>query len=193
MSRRESIMVLKDTARLEFADPTKTYFKQISYLLQTDNITEATPEEVAMIEAASGKLRANKETYVLRFDRKLFTLAELQAMMNDVNTVEARTIEVVQYPTFVTIADADYEDNVRAYLPDSKYIGEDEVTEVRYKWSEWSTNRRVHRPTVGAVAIPLKSDAGVNIALSDCIRLLEQGHTVEEFNRSTYPAGEGEV
>jgi hypothetical protein len=192
MARRESLMVLKDTARLQFADPTTTYFTKINYLLQTDNIREATPEEVRKIELAGGKLRVNKPTYVLAFDRKLFTLVELQAMLNAVNAIETKILEVVDYPTFVSIADADYRRSVRWYLPNRSVPAEVEGDpDVVVKWNKWTHQRRPHRAIAGVNHIPLKSDSGVWISVTDAIALMEETTpytaTVTEFNGQTFP------
>lgn len=92
--------------------------------------------------------------------------------------------EVVDYPLFVSIADADYQDDVPDYLPGSVQVV-DEV-EVPVTWEDWHLPNSSHRAIDGVNYIPLRAMTGQNLVGSIFTQLVTDGYTVDHF--ANYPS-----
>ena len=92
--------------------------------------------------------------------------------------------EVVDYPLFVSIPDADYQDAVPTFLPGSTQVI-DEV-EVPVTWEDWHLPNSTHRAIDGVNHIPLRAMTGQNLAGSIFSQLVTSGYTVDHF--ANYPS-----
>ena len=175
----KSTLVCKDTALLEFADPANTFFQKIVYMqLRGQSFEELDAAKASRkVDRQFGKIRNNGQAYLIKFDSDLFTLAELQTMLNTVNAVQARIVEVIDYPMFVAIPDADYNTNTPQYLPNSRVAeldgegnpvldGNGDPVITKIKWDEWKDANHEHLAVAGINYIPLNAHTGANDALS---------------------------
>lgn len=87
-------------------------------------------------------------------------------------------IEVIDYPVYVTIPDANYNDAVPSYLPGATYIDENEVEQNR-TWVEWKKPNSFHSdPGDGNKYVPLASITGKHLAGSIIVQLIGDGFAV---------------
>jgi hypothetical protein len=199
---KKSLMVFKDTALTTFADPTNPFHATLIAIHWRGEQVETWSAEYSQkrVDRQFGKIRKLKDSYALKFDRDLFTIAELQSIVDSANTVETKTCEVLDFPMFVAIPDADYTKNAMFYLPNARPPELDEngnpvldengdpVT-IKVKWNEWKDANHEHREVAGIHYIPLNSNTGgKECAFSLGLRLIDDGYTVGKME--DYPSSE---
>lgn len=87
--------------------------------------------------------------------------------------------EMVQYPVFVKMSNADYETNVPSYMPNNSKVLEDESV-LTLKWSEWKDLSHEHVQYNNENYIPLNSNnRSYDVCGSIIVQLISDGYDVD--------------
>jgi len=93
--------------------------------------------------------------------------------------------DVVDYPVFITVANANYSDQVPSYMPNRTYINEEEV-EVVKTWEQWKATNNTYRSNGSEYYIPTRAYGSKWLATSVLLKLINDGYTLTDF--ANYPA-----